>query len=169
MRPAPESHHERAHSTHKEELVRKIKLAPIGALVATALIVVAVAGAGTHMTAMSLTATLNAGQEVPHPHGVGSGAAGKFTATVTGTTLKWKLTWSHLTGAATAAHIHAGKKGVAGAVVVPLCGPCTSPASGTTKVTGAVVKQLQDGTMYVNVHTVKNANGEIRGQVKSSM
>jgi len=142
---------------------------PIGALVAAVLTAAAVAAAGTHMKAMSLSATLNAGQEVPHPKGVAAGAAGKFTATVAGTKLTWKLTFSHLTGPATAAHIHAGKKGEAGGVIVPLCGPCTSPASGTATVTSAVVKQMQSGTTYVNVHTVKNAGGEIRGQVKASM
>ena len=53
------------------------------------------------------------------PKGTKSGAAGKFTATVNGTTVTWKLTFSHLTGPATAAHIHTGKKGVPGAVIVP--------------------------------------------------
>ena len=149
--------------------MRKIKLVPIGALVAAVLTAAAVAAAGTHMKAMSLSATLNAGQEVPHPKGVRAGASGKFTATVTGTKVTWKLTFSHLTGPATAAHIHAGKKGEAGGVIVPLCGPCTSPASGTATVTSAVVKQMEAGTTYVNVHTVKNAGGEIRGQVKASM
>lgn len=149
--------------------MRKIKFAPIGMLVAVALTAAATAAGSTHMTPMSLSATLNSGQEVPHPKGVGAGAAGKFTATLNGTKLTWKLTFSHLTGPATAAHIHTGKKGVAGGVIVPLCGPCKSPASGTATVTSAVVKELQAGTTYVNVHTTKNANGEIRGQVKTSM
>ena len=33
-------------------------------------------------------------------------------------TLKWKLSYSHLSGKATAAHIHLGKRGVAGNVLV---------------------------------------------------
>ena len=139
------------------------------ALGVTAMVLSAVAAGGKQMTPMGFSAVLNAGQEVPHPAHTMSGASGKFTATLSGTSLKWKLTFTHLTGAASAAHIHAGKKGVAGAVLVPLCAPCKSGASGTATITSAIEKQLQNGTAYVNVHTAKNPNGEIRGQVKSSM
>jgi hypothetical protein len=82
--------------------------------------------------------------------------------------LKWKLTFSKLSGAATAAHIHKGKAGVAGPVVVPLCGPCRSGQTGKATISKSVVSALEAGNAYVNVHTTKNANGEIRGQVKVS-
>jgi len=144
-------------------------LAPIAALAVVAFTLAGAASGARHMSTMSFAATLNAGQETPHPTGTKAGAAGKFTATVTGSTIKWKLTFSHLTGAATAAHIHAGKKGVAGAVLIPLCGPCTSPQSGTGTITSAQAKKLQSGATYVNVHTAKNAGGEIRGQLKMTM
>jgi hypothetical protein len=36
-----------------------------------------------------------------------------------------------LTGPANAAHIHIAAKGKSGAIVVPLCGPCTSGVTGT--------------------------------------
>jgi CHRD domain-containing protein len=146
----------------------KRKLAPLAALGIAALTLSAGASGGTH-AAMKFTAVLNAGQETPHAVGAMSGASGKFTATVTGKTVKWTLTFSHLTGAASAAHIHAGKKGVAGAVLVPLCGPCKSPASGTATLTSAQIASMKAGATYVNVHTAKNANGEIRGQIKMSM
>lgn len=148
------------------------KLAPMIALCAAALAVSGVATGATHtksMTKMSFTAVLNVGQEKPVPKGTKSGAAGKFTATVSGTTVTWKLTFSHLTGQATAAHIHTGKKGVPGAVIVPLCGPCRSPASGTGTVTAAQLTQMKNGGTYVNVHTAKNPGGEIRGQIKMAM
>ena len=145
------------------------KLVPLVALGVTALILSAGAAGGTHATKMKFTAVLNAGQEVPHPAGAMSGASGKFTASVTGTKITWKLTFAHLTGAATAAHIHAGKKGVPGAVLVPLCGPCKTGVSGTATLTSAEIKSMKAGTTYVNVHTAKNPNGEIRGQVKMTM
>ena len=80
--------------------------------------------------------------------------------------LKWKLTYSHLTGRALAAHIHGGKAGVAGRVIVPLCGPCRNGQTGTAKVSKAVIAALEGHRAYVNVHTAKNPGGEVRGQVK---
>jgi hypothetical protein len=142
------------------------------ALGVAALVVSGVATGATHArskTKMTFTAVLNIGQEKPVPKGAKSGAAGKFTATVNGTSITWKLTFSHLTGPVTAAHIHTGKKGVSGPVIVPLCGPCTSPASGTGTLTSAQLAQMKAGTTYANVHTAKNAGGEIRGQIKMSM
>ena len=104
------------------------------------------------MTA-KFTATLNTAQEVPKEKGAPSNAAGTFTATLLGTTLKWSLTFSHLTGPATAAHLHLGPTGKSGPVVVALCGPCTSPARGTTKVASPAVMEFLSGELYVNVHT----------------
>jgi hypothetical protein len=123
----------------------------------------------TKPTSQTFTAVLNAGQEVPHPAGTKAGASGKFTATASGTTLTWKLTFGHLSGPATAAHVHTGIKGKAGAVLIPLCGPCTSPASGTATVTATQIADMGAGKDYVNVHTTKNANGEIRAQIRKSM
>ena len=84
--------------------------------------------------------------------------------------LTWTLTFSHLSGAALAAHIHLGKKGVAGNVLVPLCptatsAACKSPLKGTATLKASQIKSLNAGGLYVNVHTKKNAGGEIRGQI----
>jgi CHRD domain-containing protein len=128
--------------------------------------VVAAAALAKPMTApMGVTAKLNIAQEVPKETGAPRTAGGAFTATLSGSTLKWKLSFGHLTGAATAAHIHMGAKGKAGPVIVPLCGPCKSGVNGTVKVSAAVIKAIEGGGAYVNVHTAKNPNGEIRGQV----
>jgi uncharacterized cupredoxin-like copper-binding protein len=115
--------------------------------------------------AVRYSASLNAAQERPRPQGVRSTASGAFTATLSGETLKWRLMFARLTGPATAAHIHLGVRGKSGAVVVPLCGPCRSGTSGTAKVTAATTKAMAGGKTYVNVHTKKNPNGEIRGQL----
>ena len=115
-----------------------------------------------------MKASLNSRQETPRPKRAVT-ARGSFTGTYvenkTGAILKWKLTFTRLTGSATAAHIHSGKRGVAGAVIVPLCGPCKSGRTGTTKISKAVVETLEKNGAYVNVHTAMNAGGEIRGQV----
>jgi CHRD domain. len=115
-----------------------------------------------------LSTTLNAGQEIPKQvvrNGVGHGT---FSGTLVGTKLTWKLTWAKLSGAAGAAHIHLGAVGKAGNVIVPLCTPCgaaTGSKSGTATISASLLKTIQKHGTYVNVHTAKNPNGEIRGQL----
>ena len=122
-------------------------------------------------TTLSLTAKLNAAQEVPKPK-AGAAARGTFAAGLVrsgaGGTLSWRLTFQALSGKAGAAHVHLGKRGKAGAVAVSLCGPCRSGARGTAKLNAKTVKALLAGGAYVNVHTAKNPAGEIRGQVTTS-
>jgi CHRD domain len=118
----------------------------------------------------SFKATLTRGAEVPKPQGAPAAAGGTFVAksveSGSTVTIKWTLKFHGLSGKATAAHIHMGRKGAAGPVVVPLCGPCKASSTGSAKISSAVENALEQGKAYVNVHTVKNAAGEIRGQVK---
>jgi hypothetical protein len=79
--------------------------------------------------------------------------------------MTWQLTFSGLTGAAGAAHVHVAPRGQAGPVVTPLCGPCVSPASGTANIDASVLNAIETGRAYANVHTAANAPGEIRGQI----
>jgi hypothetical protein len=112
---------------------------------------------------------LNARQEVPKPKGKLGNARGAFTATVTksGTTgtVAWRLTFSGLTGRAAAAHIHLAKRGKAGPVAVPLCGPCRNGARGNATLKASVLAALEAGRGYVNIHTANNPAGEVRGQI----
>lgn len=137
----------------------------VGVVLMTGAVVASAALASGTMAPMMFSASLNIKQEVPKETGAPAMAAGKFTATVNGTKLKWTLKFSHLTGPATAAHIHLGAKGKSGPVLIPLCGPCKPSSSGTVTVTGAEMKDMSSAKTYVNVHTAKNPNGEIRGQV----
>ena len=84
----------------------------------------------------------------------------------------------------TGAHIHEGKKGATGHHVATLfAGPkkegkfsgnlskgkiAASNLEGSLKgkTVGDLVKMIKDGNAYVNVHSVKNPDGEIRGQIK---
>jgi hypothetical protein len=111
------------------------------------------------------TAALSSGQEVPKQVVKDSSAHGLFKATLTGTTLKWKLTFAKLTGPATMAHIHMAAKGKSGNVVLALCAPCTSGMTGTATVTSTLLSDFNKHLLYVNVHTAKNPDGEIRGQL----
>lgn len=140
------------------------KVAVVVAVVAAALAVAALASAQPAKEIM-VGAKLDAMQEIPHvkaPNGKGS-----FTADIAGGKLTWRLTFSGLTGPASAAHIHVGAMGKAGNVLVALCGPCKSGQHGTVKVSAMVVREIKQHLTYVNVHTAKHPNGEIRGQLSA--
>jgi hypothetical protein len=125
---------------------------------------------GTTPRPIKFKAALNIGQEKPHPKGTKVGASGRFTATLSGTTLTWRLTWTHLSGPAVAAHIHLGAKGVNGNILVTLCpSSCASPATGTATLTQAIINNMKARKTYANVHTAKNPGGEIRGQITRAL
>ena len=138
----------------------------VSGVAAVSLAVAALAFAAESYT---VSASMTAKADVPAPKGAANakgGFTGTYTENTSGAVLKWKLTFSALTGKAMAAHIHRGKRGVAGAVIVSLCGPCKNGQSGTVTISKAAIKSLEAGAAYVNVHTAKNQAGEIRGQVK---
>src|ERR1700684_1520970 len=115
--------------------------------------------------AEKMKATLDGKSEVPPNASTGTGTADVDYDAAT-KKLTWKLTYSGLSGPATAAHFHgppeAGKNaGVA--VAIPNAG--TSPAEGSATLTDAQAADLTAGKYYVNVHTAANPGGEIRGQV----
>jgi CHRD domain-containing protein len=120
---------------------------------------------GARASSISVHAKLTPKQEVPAQAVKNTKARGKFTGTLVGRKLTWKLTFSGLTGKATAAHIHMGSVGKAGNVVVSLCTQCKSGVHGKTRISAALKKALAHHKAYVNVHTAKNPNGEIRGQI----
>jgi hypothetical protein len=149
-----------------KKLLTALVLGAVAALAATAFAL------GAARSVHMVGAKLNAKSEVPAPKGAPAGAKGSFTGSYTtnskGGVLTWRLTFSGLSGPGTAAHIHMGKVGVAGPVIVPLCGPCKAAQGGKGQVSKAVISAIASGHAYVNVHTAKNAAGEIRGQVKAS-
>jgi hypothetical protein len=150
--------------------VKKYAVVSGGAAVCVlALIVAGAATARPEATTIRVGTAMTAAQEVPAPTGDVSAARGTFTASVAktdaGAGLSWQMSFSGLTGPAVAAHVHTGQTGQPGPVVVPLCAPCQSPASGTANANAATLAALQNGGAYVNVHTSTNGPGEIRGQL----
>ena len=111
-------------------------------------------------------ATLSGAQEVPPANTRGTGTAEVQLNTSTNV-LSWKVTYSGLSGPATAAHIHgpAGPAANAG-VVIPFQNAGTSPIVGQATITPAQYGDLAAGLWYVNVHTAANPGGEIRGQLR---
>jgi hypothetical protein len=166
--------------------MRKLTMIGVAAAFALGLAAAALAGGGygdgpstsTTTTTSPTTATktgtysfkakLTAAQERPAPKGA-AGAVGTFTARSVEangtTTFTWKLRFSGLTGKAVAAHVHLGKKGISGPPLIVLCGPCRNGQTGKVTIEGSAEAAMEKGKAYVNVHTAKNAGGEIRGQV----
>jgi len=145
----------------------------VGVLAFGVLVLAGLALAAPQKNTYNLTANLKSRFEVPKPTGVPNGAVGLFTGKAVEmendrATLTWRLTFSKLSGRAAAAHIHLGKPGKAGGVMLALCGPCKNGQRGAATITHAQLRTIRTGGTYVNVHSVKNAAGEIRGQVKTS-
>jgi hypothetical protein len=109
-------------------------------------------------------------------------------------TIEYKLTYSRLTAAAAAAHIHFAQPSVDGGIVAFLCGGGDKPAcpagNSTTpaSVSGTidsgdilaltaqgiaageiaeVIAAMKAGFTYANVHTAPFPDGEIRGQIRA--
>ena len=138
----------------------------LGLVVALGTLAVVSLASGSTRSSATFKAALTVGQVTPPAKGTKPGASGTFTATLTGTRLKWTLTYKNLTGRAVAAHVHLGARGKNGIAVIALCAPCRSPMSGTANsVTDDVAGLMLKGGAYVNVHTIKNAEGEIRGEI----
>jgi hypothetical protein len=92
----------------------------------------------------ALTAFLTVNQSIPTP--VGATGSGKFTATVTGTTINWRMTFSGMTGPVAAAHIHSALAGRANpAPAVSLCALCKSGQTGKAKTSPAILKKILGG------------------------
>ncbi len=111
-------------------------------------------------------ATLSGGQEVPPAATPATGSAELMLNTNTNT-LRWKVTYSGLTGPATAAHIHGpAPRGANAGVVVPFSGNLNAqPIMGEQAITPDQAAALANGQWYVNIHTAQFPNGEIRGQL----
>ena len=137
------------------------------ALAATA-VVVLVAGCGmmpgqTNMAAF--TTQMRGANEVP---AAASNASGQVDAVLNKDTnvLKWQLSYSGLSGPATAGHFHGpAVVGANAGVAVPFTGTMTSPMSGEATLTAAQVADLMAGRWYANIHTARFPGGEIRGQM----
>jgi hypothetical protein len=116
------------------------------------------------MAGQTFRATLSGAAEVPANASPGTGAL-EATLDKSTSVLKWKLTYSGLTGPATMAHFHGpAMPGTNAGVVVPFPNPA-NPIEGQTTLTPAQSADLLAGKWYVNVHTAQNPGGEIRGQV----
>jgi hypothetical protein len=116
------------------------------------------------MPVQTFRATLSSAAEVPANASPGTGTL-EASFDKASNVLRWKVTYSGLTGPATMAHFHGpALPGANAGVVVPFPS-AASPAEGQATLTPAQLTDLMAGKWYVNVHTAQNPGGEIRGQV----
>ncbi|HET6203116.1 MAG TPA: CHRD domain-containing protein [Planctomycetota bacterium] len=117
----------------------------------------------------AFNAQLSGANEIPS---VASAATGVGTFVLNANdTLTYYVTASGFTSLVTDAHIHPGLSTQSGGVLFPLTFTLTAGgviATGTTPVlTVAQKTDLLAGALYVNVHTINNGGGEIRGQIRA--
>ncbi|NLR58148.1 CHRD domain-containing protein [Chitinophaga polysaccharea] len=120
----------------------------------------------------TVSATLTGAQETPANSSTGTG-------TLTGTydpatyKLSFTLSWSKISGVPTGMHFHGpGAAGVAAPVVFAITGfpsAVTGTVSGTVTLSAGQAGDLLSGRWYVNIHTANFPNGEIRGQLSTSV
>jgi CHRD domain len=128
------------------------------------------------MAAETFTTELSGENSVPPLDVEGTGEA-TVTISDDGQTVSWDVTYSGLTGAPGAGHIHVGAAGANGPVMIPFAEVTETGTSGEFAAadyeTGdglpadwdGVLAAIRDGNAYVNIHTEANPGGEIRGQL----
>ena len=113
---------------------------------------------------ISYKVALKSSEEVPPNASKGTGTA-DVTFDTASKQLKYKVTYSGLSGAATMGHFHGpAEPGKNAGVVVPFAN-AASPIEGTATLTDQQAADLTAGKWYINIHTAENKGGEIRGQV----
>ena len=121
----------------------------------------------------TISAIINAAQEVPTPSGVSDSAAGFATLQYDDVSkeLSWDIAWQDLTGSPVGMHFHAdAAPGATAGVALDIGGisGLSSPSVGSSVIADDFAMSLLDGLSYINIHTGANGPGEIRGQVNPS-
>ena len=147
--------------------MRRIHLALLAAVLAAIAVGLAAVAQGQGGNANKvLFGALKGTNEVPRGDRDGYGAA---SAVIDGTRFCWAITVRNI-GRPNAAHIHQGRAGTAGEVVIPLRQPNAGDpgeSSGCRTITSDLARNLRNnpGNYYWNVHNDQFPAGAVRGQV----
>lgn len=131
-----------------------------------ALAIVAVLTAGAaRAEIVHFSATLSGADEVPPNNSTGKGELTAELETVEHV-LTYRVSYSGLSGPATAAHFHGPAAPGANGPPQVMIKDLQSPIGGAVHLDRAQVDQILAGQWYFNIHTQAHPTGEIRGQLK---
>jgi hypothetical protein len=156
-----------ADGAEENPMLGMTRRAAVFALLATGLALTGLTRAGAEE--VEYAAKLDGASETPPNDSKGTGSLqAKYDPATK--MLTWTVTYSGLTGPATAAHFHGpAPAGKAAGVLIPITGSLESPIRGSATLTEEQAKVLTDGMMYFNIHAAANKAGEIRGQLMMGM
>ncbi|MFM9845217.1 MAG: CHRD domain-containing protein [Dongiaceae bacterium] len=113
---------------------------------------------------------LDGGQETPPVEAIANGSGMIYLDRAT-KKLLWDISYNDLSSPVTAAHFH-GPAGPGAAAGVQLklapTNATTNRIVGEATLTDEQMRQVLGGLWYLNIHTKKHPDGEIRGQVENS-
>ncbi|MGB0165561.1 MAG: CHRD domain-containing protein [Luteibaculum sp.] len=114
---------------------------------------------------------LDTAQEIPEPQNSEAFGSGNFIIDQNDDSMRVAVITSGLTGDATGAHLHFAPAGQNGPVIVDLTSLIRDGSRITGKIAvpdslkgGKLKSYVASGLIYLNVHTMENMPGEIRGQ-----
>lgn len=114
----------------------------------------------------TFAATLAGAQEVPPVASSATGQAEVDFRPALGV-VRWRVSHAGLSGPVTGAHIHGpAGPGQNAPVVIPFGNLQANPITGEARITPEQLGQLNSGQWYVNLHTARHPDGEIRGQLR---
>lgn len=132
-------------------------------LAAIGVLAVMVIGIPASAETMMFKADLKGANEVPPNDSGGQGNA-MVTLDTEGKIVSWKITYKGLTGDAAAAHFHGpADSGANAGPAVDISGKIDE---GSASVTDQQIADIQSIKWYLNIHTAKYPDGEIRGQLE---
>ncbi|MES2185386.1 MAG: CHRD domain-containing protein [Pseudomonadota bacterium] len=113
----------------------------------------------------TFTTRLAGSNEVPPTASMGTGTVDAVLDRNT-LLLRWKMSFTNLSGPATLAHFHGPAAiGANAAPAVTMPPPVTEAYEGRATLTAAQAADLLAGRWYANVHTARYPAGELRGQM----
>jgi hypothetical protein len=142
-----------------------MRRALIATLIGVAALAAALAAGAAATSTTKFAATLRGANERPAAPASNRGTAEVRLNPVTGKVC-WEFRIGKVDGRPTQAHIHRGRRGVSGDVVVPL--GANYARQGCTHAAKALVLAIvkHPGAYYVNVHNAKHPLGAMRGQLR---